>query len=242
LVLACIATVLKLVNSINKRSLRGTINGIAPHIVHLGVVFILIGFIGSNFFTTEEDITLTAGGPPQKVGEYDVVMTESAIESESAFATVEIYKDGEFIGTGRPGAVLIDGQNRNEISVLGTPTEDIYLVFMGGTQSGDSFSSVDLQVKVLPLMSVLWLGMWLVAAGIFMRLMVALFTPKKKVPPGRARRREALKDEREEEEEDEEMDEEEDLEAHETGGEIEPEAKERDYYEDLIERELEDMD
>jgi len=234
LVLAAGACGIKIVKSVNPKSLRGSINGIAPHIVHLGLVFILIGFVASNFLETEGDITLTPGGPAQKVGEYEFVMTESAIDSDSAFVTVDITKGGQDVGTGEPGAVIIDGQNRNEISVTGTPTEDIYLVFGGGstTSAGDSFSSVDLQVKILPLMSVLWLGMWLMAAGIFMRLMAEFARPKKKIEKerikGRSERRKALRAEKEESAEEEE----------ET---IEPEERDEDYYDDLIERELEEM-
>jgi cytochrome c biogenesis factor len=237
LILACAATVMKLVDSVNKKSFRGTIISLAPHIVHLGLVFILIGFIGSNFFVTEEDITLTAGGPPQEVGEYEFEMTDSTFDSDSTFVTVEITKNGQYIGTGKPGAVVIGGQNRNEIHVTGTPTEDIYLVFYNGTTSPslNSYSSVDMQVKVLPLMSVLWLGMWLMAAGMFMRLMAELARPRKKMGKEgvekRAERRRTLRAERDETGEEEPEDE--DI--------IEPEDRDDGYYDDLIERELEDM-
>jgi hypothetical protein len=122
--------------------------------------------------------------------------------------------------------------------VIGTPGEDIYLVFSGGapTSSGDSYSAANLEVKILPLMSVLWLGMWLMAAGIFMRLMAELARPKMKIEKerieGRAGRRKALRAERDEAEKEEE--EGEDI--------TEPEEKDEDYYDDLIERELEEMD
>ncbi len=215
LVLATGASLYKIVKSINKKSLRGSINGIAPHIVHLGVVFIIIGFVGSNFLVTEEEITLVLNGQTEKVGNYDFKMIEGKYSpGDSIFVTVEILKDGNKIGDAKPGAMVIDQQWRNEISVKGTIGEDVYLTYVDARISGNTVTSVDLQVKILPLMSLLWLGMWLLAIGILMRLIAEYARPKRKVE-GRVERRARMRGK---------------------------EEKSMDYYEALIENELEEME
>ncbi|UCE37336.1 MAG: cytochrome c biogenesis protein CcsA [Thermoplasmata archaeon] len=328
LALALGVSVYKIIKSINKKSLRGSINGIAPHLVHLGVVLILIGFVASNFSSTEEKVTLDLNGSSQKVGNYEVKLVDGEyIQYDSIFATIEISQDGNVIGTAKPGGVYIykylfsldseyeqylsDGyldfnmhmafqdhnqflsmfafiynvdtnkwiiedyisennlrlyqiintgsdieiytnpQWRNEISVHSTPFEDVYLIFNGDPISSSTFTQVEFEVKVLPLMNFLWMGMWLMAIGIFMRLIVDYTRPKVKTE-SRAKRRARMRgeeaSEEEGEEEEEEKDEEEEGEEEEgeedegEGEEGEEEEKGIDYYEDLIEKELEELD
>jgi cytochrome c-type biogenesis protein CcmF len=215
LILATGASMYKIVKSINIKSLRGSINGIAPHVVHLGVVFILIGFVASNFLVIEEDITLVLNGQSEKVGEYDLRMIEGSYSpGDSIFVTVEILRDGNKIGEAKPGAMVIEQQWRNEISVRGTPTEDVYLTYVDARVLDNTVTSVDLEVKILPLMSLLWLGMWLLAIGILMRLIVDYSRPKKKAK-GRVKRRARMRG---------------------------SEEKSMKYHEDPIERELEEME
>ncbi|MEE9151026.1 MAG: cytochrome c biogenesis protein CcsA, partial [Thermoplasmata archaeon] len=215
LILATGASLYKITKSINRKSLRASVNGIAPHLVHLGVVFIIIGFIGSNFLVTEKDITLVTNGPTKKVGNYDIKIIEGRYSpGDSIFAKVEVSKNGDVIGTGEPGAMVIDQQWRNEISVIGTPLEDVYLTYVDARVSDNTVTSVDLQVKILPLMSLLWLGMWLLAAGILMRLIVDYTRPKMK-PESRVEKRARMRGVKE---------------------------KSIEYYEDLIEKELEEID
>jgi cytochrome c biogenesis factor len=316
LALALGASIYKIIKSVNKKSLKGSINGIAPHLVHLGVVFVLIGFVASNFLTTEENVTLDLNGSSQKVGNYDLKLVGGDyVDYDSIFAKIEISQNGDVIGTAEPGGVyiykylfsldseyeqyLIDGyadfnihaafqennlflsasaynyrvetnkwiiedridennfrlyqivdtgeeleistspQWRNEISVHSTPLEDVYLVFNDDPYESRTFTQVEFQVKVLPLMSILWIGMWLMAIGIFMRLIVAFRRPKGKSET-RVSRRARMRSEEEEGEEEGDEEEEEEFDEEE-GGEDE-EGTDIDYYEDLIEKELEEMD
>jgi cytochrome c-type biogenesis protein CcmF len=319
LVLALGVSIYKIVKSINKKSLRGSINGIAPHLVHLGVVLIILGFVGSNFLTTEEDITLDLNGSSQKVGNYDLKLVDGEyVQYDSIFAKIEISQNGNVIGTAEPGGVYIykylfsldseyeqylsqgfldfnihiafqennlflsssafiypvdtdkwiiedfisennlrlyqiintgsdieiytDPQWRNEVRVHSTPFEDIYLIFNDDPISSSTFTQVEFQVKLLPLMSILWIGMWLMAIGIFMRLIVVFKRPKGK-PESRVSRRARMRDKEESEEEgaeEEEEKDEEEIEGEDEEG--EEEEKDTDYYEDLIEKELEEMD
>ncbi len=315
LALALGVSVYKIIKSVNKKSLRGSINGIAPHLVHLGVVFVILGFVASNFLSTENDVTLDLNGDSQKVGDYEIKLGDGEyVQYDSIFATIEISQDGNVIGEVEPGGVFIykylfsldseydqylsegfldfnlhmafqennlflssfayiypvdtnkwiiedldsannlrlfqirtsaskvevysDPQWRNEISVHSAPFEDIYLIFNDEPIASSTFTQIDFQVKILPLMSILWLGMWLMAIGIFMRLLVSFVKPKTK-PESRVSRRARMRGEEKEVEEElaeEEVEEEREKE------EGEKEVKDTDYYEDLIEKELDDMD
>jgi cytochrome c-type biogenesis protein CcmF len=316
LALALGASIYKTIKSINKKSFKGSINAIAPHLVHLGVVFIILGFVASNFLTTEKDITLGLNGASEKVGNYDLKLVDGKYaQYDSIFAKIEISQNDNVIGFAEPGGVYIykflfsigsefeqylsdgfldfnlhfafqennlflsssaniylidtdkwiiedidaannlrlyqvvnsgsdieiysDPQWRNEVSVHGAPFEDIYLVFNDDPFASQTFAQVEFQVKLLPLMSILWIGMWLLAIGIFMRLMVVLTRSKGKSETRVAKRARMRREEEEGEEEDEEEEWEE-----EEGEEEEGEGKDEeiDYYEDLIEKELEEMD
>ncbi len=291
LALASGASIFKIAKSINTKSLRASVNATAPHLVHLGLVFIIVGFVASNFLTTEEKVTLTRDGPGQEVGNYDLRLTDGRYYPwDSTFTTIEISQNGNEVGTAEPGGLFIykfifeigpeyrqylqDGnvnlnlylvfqehnwylssnaiiyrittdkwiiedrisaeemrlyqivdeedelkiyfnpQWRNEVRVSGTPLEDVYLIYNDHTNSGNIVTSVDLEVKILPLMSLLWLGMWLMAIGVFMRLIVD-YTRPKKIPAGRVEKRAQMRAKKE---------------------------KDTDYYEDLIEKELEEME
>jgi cytochrome c-type biogenesis protein CcmF len=209
LLLALGASIYKIIKSINTRSLRGSVNAISPHIVHLGVVLLVIGFVGSNFLVTEKEIILDLDGPTEKVGEYEFNMVDVESTSESLFAFIEIRRDGIKIGEAKPGVILIDGQARNEIDVFNTLAEDVYLTYIEVTPN----NMIKLNVKILPWMSLLWSGMWLLAIGIVIRLIVDYTRPKLK-EEGRVQKRARLR---------------------------ESEEKDDDYYDDLIERELREM-
>lgn len=236
LILALGASVFKIFKSFNRRSLRGTINNISPHIVHLGLVLTIIGFVGSNFLVTEQDISLDLNGDSQKVGSYEFRMVESSFSSgESIFVTIEISQNGNKIGEARPGAIFLKDQWRNEIDVVGLPHEDVYLVFINGdiSPSGTSVSSVNLQIKILPWMSVLWSGMWLMAIGIIIRLVMDYTRPSTRKSDSRVQKRARMRSQ---------VSSEETKEAEESTGEIEDfEEKSDKYYEDLIEDELKNM-
>lgn len=184
LLLAVGATSFKIIKSINRKSLRASMNGIAPHLVHLGVVFVIIGFIGSNFFVTEKDMTLQLNGDSEKVGDYDLRLTQVESAEDSIYADVEISQNGDVLGHGKPGLLIIDYQGgeqlRSEIDVISTYKEDIYLTYNYTAVEGNAITGVNLQVKILPLMNVLWTGMWLMALGISMRAIVGFIRPKKK--------------------------------------------------------------
>jgi cytochrome c biogenesis factor len=231
LVLAVGASALAIGRSVNTRSLRGTLNGIAPHFIHLGLVFILIGFVGSNFLVTEREVSLDLNGPSERIGNYDFRMVDVESSDDFLFVIIEIIQDGNKIGEARPGLIVIDGQARNEIDVVGYPFEDVYFTYQEITGT-----TATLTIKILPWMSFLWAGMWIMAGGILLRIVVDLTRPKAIKGETRAQMRARMRTKRDPEDIEGEI--EEDVPA----PPIDHEEKSDEYYEDLIEEELRKLD
>ncbi len=165
-------------------------------------------------------------GSAEKVGEYEFILVDIESTSESLFAIIEIRQGGNKIDEAKPGVILIDGQARNEIYVMSTPVEDVYLTYIEAPTN----TMVTINVKVLPWMSLLWSGMWLLAVGIVIRLVVDYTRPRITPQSSRVQRRARMRTQMEEEEGFEESDEP-----------YEPEnleEKSDEYYDDLIEEEL----
>jgi cytochrome c-type biogenesis protein CcmF len=230
LILAVGASALAIGRAVNTRSLRGTINGIAPHFVHLGLVFILIGFIGSNFLITEREVDLDLNGSAEKIGNYEFRMVDVESSNDFLFVTIEIFQDGIKIGEARPGLLVIDGQARNEIDVVGYPFEDVYFTYQEITGT-----TATVTIKILPWMSLLWGGMWIMAGGIILRIVVDLTRPKAIKGETRAQMRSRMRGQVTSGEDEEEIEEE-------PPGPPDYEDKSDEYYEDLIEEELRKLD
>jgi cytochrome c biogenesis factor len=81
---------------------------------------------------------------------------------------------------------LVDGENkllRNEIKVLGTFSEDIYLTYQQAYNNTEGeVDRVDLNVKILPLMKLLWGGIWLMILGMVLRIVSEKKLPEEKDP------------------------------------------------------------
>jgi cytochrome c-type biogenesis protein CcmF len=174
-------SVFKVAKSFNPRRPWKSMSQVSAHLIHLAVVLLLLGYVGSSFFQTEEQVRLEILGPEQEVGDYSLKATSVDSTATSIFVTIEVWKDSEFVGMERPGLVLMDGQTRNEIKVVDTATKDIYLIYQNAEADNmGQVSAVHLTVKTLPLMKCLWGGMWLMAIAVALRVAVDKLPLKKK--------------------------------------------------------------
>ena len=77
---------------------------------------------------------------------------------------------------------LATGENkllRNEIKILSTLTEDIYLTYHQASKDDEGkIDSVEINVKIFPLMRLLWSGMWLMILGMILRIASEKKLPK----------------------------------------------------------------
>ena len=166
----------------------------SAHLIHLAIILILLGYVGSNFLVTEDNITLPVGGNGEEVGEYTVYATKFDIVEgikfveidtdlrnyayQTQYVDVKVMKTDSIIGNERLITImstsLLNGQNklvRSEIKVLGTPLEDVYLTYQQAYEDDTGeISNVSINVKILPLMKLLWAGMWLMVFGMIFRI------------------------------------------------------------------------
>ncbi len=138
------------------------------YVVHLGVVLILVGVIGTRMYPLEQNISLVAGDLTQ-VGRYTIVFEElrqdpPASDRLSTRAIVSVYRDGAYWVTLQP---RLD-QYANSDQTVTTPAlraglrEDLYLVLTGWSVDG---AAATFKVFVNPLASFLWLGGLIFLAG-----------------------------------------------------------------------------
>ena len=171
LVLALVGTVYKVIKSFDPKRAWRSMKLVSAHLIHLSIVLILIGYVGSNFMVTEQDVSLTVGGDGVEVGPYTLFADDIEVTTDSIFVDIEVWNGDNFIKHVRPGIQIIDFQLRNEIKVADTLTNDIYLTYhYDQTSLGQGI--VDFEVKILPLMKCLWGGMWMMSIAILVRVLV----------------------------------------------------------------------
>lgn len=109
--LAIISAIIRMIKQFKLKTLRNSVKSLGPHIVHLGVAFIIIGYCVSNTMVTEESQTLQLGDKID-VGDYSIKFKEISIEENTNDAnttygywdtwrvTIEIYRNDEFLEKG----------------------------------------------------------------------------------------------------------------------------------------------
>ncbi len=234
-VVAIGASVIKLAKSGVAGSVRKSLMRASPHLIHLGVALVLMSYVvSSTMQTNPADLELFGGvagnevalGEAVRVGDYEVKLVSLSAEmrpgtvdggSEKDFreATVDIFRSGHTL---RQGVVLSDIYGRGsggslqvmevEIYIYKAVLNDLYLNF----QWLDNATAL-IQVKVVPFMNTLWIGLGLLVVGLAVRTVVWRQEPKETKPP---------EDEKHEPQK----------------GKVAPSAKDDEYYESKVEEEL----
>jgi len=137
------------------------------YLVHLGVILMAIGVIGTRFYPFETEVLLTPGQEVD-VGGYRLAFEglQQTMESDhaSTAANLHVYRNGDYVRTLSP---RIDNYI-NFHQTVAVPAlkpgvrEDLYLV-LGGWSEGSS--RVTIKVIVNSLASFLWLGGLVFMAG-----------------------------------------------------------------------------
>lgn len=136
------------------------------YLVHMGVVFMFIGFTGKAF-----DISKTVQVNPGEtvpLGHYqlNIGKVESGQNNDYQWEilNVGVMRNGQQIGTLRPERRFYTAsrQPTSEVSIRRRLNEDLYLNFAGNSNDGDG---IVLQSYVFPLVSWIWMGYWVVLFG-----------------------------------------------------------------------------
>lgn len=133
------------------------------YVVHLGVVMIALGVVGTQFFQQETQGMLRPG-ESLHLGRYTLTyesLRQYALEGgdrQVAEAQVSLYRDGRFLQTLRPHQdfFLSSGQPLSIPAVLSRPGEDVYVLLVGWEEVGPSGSTFKIYLN--PLINWIWLG------------------------------------------------------------------------------------
>ncbi len=137
------------------------------YLVHLGLVLLATGIIGSHFFQVQQDAVLKDGQETNVAG-YRIVYRGNIDMhqpgSEVVIAQVQVWRDGQLLTYTYPGRTFyrnFDNQPASQISILTYNFSDLYVLL----DNWDGPSQATLRVFVNPLMPLLWYGGVLMLLG-----------------------------------------------------------------------------
>ncbi len=134
-------------------------------LIHLGVIFLIIGIIGSGFFSHKKEFIVKKGDTFQ-MGKYKFKFENFRMfqwgELDIMEAELKLYKGNKYISTLHPQKQFhrTFQQPISEVSIHMTPLKDVYVIYAPLDLKGKA----DFQVIFNPLIFWIWFG------GIFMVL------------------------------------------------------------------------
>ena len=129
------------------------------YIVHLSIVMVALGVIGTSFFNTQKDVVL-APGERIVVEDYELEYIGTTAEPKSNrtefVSTVNIYRQGKLLGTIEPKRSFYPSFNMaaTRAAIRSTPVEDLYIVPSENLPDG----SVGFRILVNPLIWWMWVA------------------------------------------------------------------------------------
>ena len=135
------------------------------YIVHLGIVLIGAGVIGSQVYQQETQATL-APGQGVTLGGYTIVAQGIQTLNPPGVRVVEgiLSANGEPLRPQKQFFENFPQQPSSRVGIRSTPTEDLYVVLAGWDGEGAA-ARVSLAVFINPLVTWLWAGGFLLLLG-----------------------------------------------------------------------------
>lgn len=129
------------------------------YMVHISIIFMAFGVIGSQFFNIEQGVTLS-NGETETVGRYELTYAglDEGQTSQGAqvSATLNVARNGKEWVDVHPGKTFMEGfedQPVSNIAIRYGLVEDLYIVLTGWEEDSATF-----YVFVNPLVSWIWIG------------------------------------------------------------------------------------
>jgi cytochrome c-type biogenesis protein CcmF len=130
------------------------------YLVHLGLILLAVGVIGSHFFQTEQDLSLQLG-KSASVGGYTVTYRGISGSMQNSVQVIQthftISHTGQRLAEVYPGEKIFPGFTGQPTSIVSITTfglTDVY-VFLAGYEGS---SSAQLKVFINPMVPLVWLG------------------------------------------------------------------------------------
>ena len=138
------------------------------YVVHIGIVLLGIGVLGSNLYQLELDRTLTPGESVD-IGPFTLthagLFTQQGPDSEIVAVRLEVSRDGRPVTTLEPRKEVFrlrEDQPMTIPAVYHRPAQDLYTLL--GSFDGQS-QSATLKLYVNPLVALVWYGLMVLVAG-----------------------------------------------------------------------------
>jgi cytochrome c-type biogenesis protein CcmF len=137
------------------------------YLVHLGLIFLAVGVIGSQFFQSQRD-GVVARGQSMTINGYTLTyqgVTDVTVDNIETIKThFTVSRNGQFIEDIYPGEMIYPGFEDQPTSIVSITTHgltDLY-VFLSGI---DGTSSAAIRVFINPLVPLVWFGGVLMLLG-----------------------------------------------------------------------------
>ncbi|MDP2720235.1 MAG: heme lyase CcmF/NrfE family subunit [Dehalococcoidia bacterium] len=136
------------------------------YIVHISIILISIGVIGSSIYDSEKEASLLPGDSVN-IKNYTLTF-ENMDHFQTASkmvvsATLSVQNRGKSIGTVVPEKYFHNTYEQpvTEVAIRSTPLEDLYVILIGWDQNG----ATSFKVLINPLVSWIWIGGWVFILG-----------------------------------------------------------------------------
>ena len=160
------------------------------YIVHLAVLMVLLGIVGTSFFNSQKDVVLSPG-ETAAIENYEIRYLGTAVlpfgNRTEFISSVEVYRDGELLDTISPNRAFYPNHNMasTRAAIRSTPVEDFYVVPSENLPDGD----VGFRLLVNPL---IW-WMWVAGPVMILGTVIALWPePSRATVPVTARTQAAV--------------------------------------------------
>lgn len=157
------------------KSRAGLLAPIGGSLCHAAMGVMLVGLIGSSMYVTEQtgylsyDSKTDTSSESFTIQDYELTYTGQSISELSGSDIVyqvsfDVRKNGELIGNVSPSVQLMatTQQQKLNASVISLPTEDLFVVYKGVNAKSGGLS---LDVRINPLISIVWTGFILLIVG-----------------------------------------------------------------------------
>ena len=148
------------------------------YIVHLSVLMVLLGIVGTSFFNSQKDVVLSPG-ETATIENYEIRYLGTAVipfgNRTEFISSVEVYRDGELLDTISPNRAFYPNHNMasTRAAIRSTPVEDFYVVPSENLPDGD----VGFRMLVNPL---IW-WMWVAGPVMILGTIIALWPEPSRV-------------------------------------------------------------
>ena len=149
-------------------------------LAHVSMAIILVGLIGSSMYVTEKtgylpyDSQADTSSAEFTIQDYTLKLAGTANSANQATYTVssqldfDVYRGGEYVGQVHPSVQqnVMTQQQKLDAGVISFADEDLFVVYRGLSATG----SLSLDVRVNPLISLVWFGFGLLMVAIVLAL------------------------------------------------------------------------